>query len=600
MTLQTLYDAAMLRGPRSVPFLGDWAAGRSRRSRIASHFALSAPTRSSTSFVRPTGKVVALRCWLQDEIPAELIERYRALGHPSTLRRLHGVERSPVIGSIGLHADGVMIEAEDLRSSTRPVVVLDWLMGPTVLAAVDRACRSRDYRLPGRPGAGLARRCFGGRPDRVRARRPDRGQRDRPAEGGHRLVDYDTAYWPDAPSVPQLDPAALSPPARHDQSPGTCGRVRGAGDLCLRCGSWRSGQSFGRITVRPRHARSRAGVPAARSRSSRWIAALRQAAGRQRHPRFRGWSAFCGRSCLAHPDEIPDIRGIIDAGGQCSGCTRRSSDSWPAQWSRLVASLQYGHRHRETPGRGTDRLRPKPIDPDVEGLLAGTAAQLATGTTQRMADAVEMRDLDRRKHSGPRYGANRAPAHSCLRSTRSVRALGPTTRRRPTRSGQSTSKRKAADQHDALPTRWITMTGLHSSISRCQAISTKSKSLSEASTRRIVGSLAIGHLERALESDDDMLIMEAYDARVLGEQGFLTSVQQNRVDLAFDRHAWLKDVRVAIRKRDLAAIDRLYAAMPDGAHQRSLGAGARADRATACAGVGAEITAGGDQGRAGC
>ena len=92
--------------------------------------------------------------------------------------------------------------------------------------------------------------------------------------------------------------------------------------------------------------------------------------------------------------------------------------------------------------------------------------------------------------------------------------------------------------------------------------------LSEASTRRIVGSLAIEHLERALESDDDNLIMEAYDARLLGDQGLLTSVQQNRVDLAFDRHAWVKDVRSAIRKRDLAAIDRLYAAMPVGAHLR--------------------------------
>src|SRR4029078_4507322 len=93
---------------------------------------------------QPTGKVVALRCWLQDEIPAELIERDRALGHPSTLRRLHSVDRSPVIGSISRHAEGIVVEAEDLRSSTRPVVVLDWLMGPTIMAAVDRACRSQD------------------------------------------------------------------------------------------------------------------------------------------------------------------------------------------------------------------------------------------------------------------------------------------------------------------------------------------------------------------------------------------------------------------------------------------------------------------------
>ena len=65
--------------------------------------------------------------------------------------------------------------------------------------------------------------------------------------------------------------------------------------------------------------------------------------------------------------------------------------------------------------------------------------------------------------------------------------------------------------------------------------------LSEASTRRMVGSLAIGHLERALASGDD--IPDHGGVRRPGPRrsGAPDSVQQNRVDLAFDRHAWLGD-----------------------------------------------------------
>jgi hypothetical protein len=91
--------------------------------------------------------------------------------------------------------------------------------------------------------------------------------------------------------------------------------------------------------------------------------------------------------------------------------------------------------------------------------------------------------------------------------------------------------------------------------------------LNDASTMRIVGSLAISHVERALETDDDNLIIDSYDDQVLSSGGMLTPPQRNRIDLAFDRRQWLDDVRAAIRTRDLAAIDRLHAAMPDGADQ---------------------------------
>ena len=207
MTLQTLYDAAMLRGPRSVPLLGRLGGGTIATISDSQPFRVVGSNAVVYQLRQPTGKVVALRCWLQDEIPAELIERYRALGHPSTLRRLHAVDRSPVIGSISLHADGIVVEAEDLRSSTRPVVVLDWLMGPTIMAAVDRACRSQDTGYL----SALAQLWRGavvtaGQIGFVHGDLTADNAIVRPKEG-IAFVDYDTAYWPEAPSVPHLDPA---------------------------------------------------------------------------------------------------------------------------------------------------------------------------------------------------------------------------------------------------------------------------------------------------------------------------------------------------------------------------------------------------------
>jgi hypothetical protein len=92
--------------------------------------------------------------------------------------------------------------------------------------------------------------------------------------------------------------------------------------------------------------------------------------------------------------------------------------------------------------------------------------------------------------------------------------------------------------------------------------------LGEASTRRIVAALAMSHLDRAIASDDDLLIVEAFDEGVLGGAGQLTVEQRNRVDLAFERRGWLDEIRTAIRRRKLDRIETLLAEMPTAASDR--------------------------------
>ncbi|MDQ2682196.1 MAG: hypothetical protein M3Y37_01580, partial [Chloroflexota bacterium] len=92
--------------------------------------------------------------------------------------------------------------------------------------------------------------------------------------------------------------------------------------------------------------------------------------------------------------------------------------------------------------------------------------------------------------------------------------------------------------------------------------------LNEASTRQVVAALAVRHLERALASNDDTLILEAYDESIMATAGVLTAAQRNRIDLAFDRQRWLSDVREALKRKDRGRIDRLYAEMPEAADSR--------------------------------
>jgi phosphotransferase family enzyme len=563
MTLQTLYDAAMLRGPRSVPLLGRLGGGTIATISESQPFRVIGSNAVVYQLRQATGKVVALRCWLNDEIPPELIERYRALGHPSTLRRLHGVERSPVIGAISLHADGVVIEAEDLGSSTRPIVVLDWLMGPTVMAAVDRACRSQDTGYL----AALAQTWRGavsaaGRVGFVHGDLTADNAIVRPKEG-IAFVDYDTAYWLDAPSVPRLDPAVsyrhprgiTSRPGHADEfaalliyvslrvlavwpelraEHGQAATMRGAGllfqprDLSHPDGS----QLFGKLRV-------------------------------VNDSQVQGLVGILREACLAHPDEIPTFAESLTLAANVAA----APIAFPihGQRSGRVSSLLSS---TVTGDRRTDQPRPKPIDPDVEVLWPERQRNWRPERLSELAAAVEQRDLDRAEalwtelRDEPGAGAL-LPAIEALRHKRAGHhtVTAEEIRAKHLSNRKAQIKRRFANALDHNDRAVLADLALSGDIDEIDE-------LTEASTRRIVGSLAIGHLERALESDDDLLIMEAYDARVLGDKGLLTSVQQNRVDLAFDRHAWLKDVRGAIRKRDLAAIDRLYAAMPDGAHQR--------------------------------
>ena len=508
------------------------------------------------------GKVAALRCWLRDETPPELIARYRALGDPATLKLLTKPQHSPIVTRLAIHADGVVIDPGDGSHVTRPVVVLDWLMGPTMLAAVDRACRARDTTyLSALANAWSAAMAKSAEVGFVHGDLTADNAIVRPKEG-IAFVDYDSAYWPGVPSLPSLDPALAY---RHPR--GLTTRREHADDFAALLVY----ASLRLLAVWP-ELRVEHGQPAT-VRGAGLVFQPRDLAHPDGSPLFGklrvlndptalGLTSILREACLTDPDDIPSFRESLELAGNVA-----ESHPQASRGSRMTSILAgAANVVRETASKGTDRLRhaaQQPMDHSWPERQRNWRPERLAG----LLGAIQSRDLVKAEAEwatvkGETGAGALMPALEKLRAE--IQPPPPidfaarhAARENRRRSGIQRQFLNAIDHDDRATLADMALSGELDEV----------EGLNDASTMRIVGSLAISHLERALETHDDNLIIDSYDEQVLSASGLLTQEQRNRVDLAFDRRQWLEDVRAAIRAHDLAAIDRLYAAMPDGADQ---------------------------------
>src|SRR4051812_18314813 len=145
MPTLTLLDDAMLRAGRMAPAVkrlggGSIAmAGSQQPWRVVGSEAVIYQLRQAS------GRVIALRCLLSDTPEPTLPDRYRALGSESTLKQLRAGGSSPIVGQLSYFADGINLPGSDLRSAGYALIAMNWVMGPTLIAATDRACRGRDH-----------------------------------------------------------------------------------------------------------------------------------------------------------------------------------------------------------------------------------------------------------------------------------------------------------------------------------------------------------------------------------------------------------------------------------------------------------------------
>src|SRR5829696_3616089 len=205
MPTLTLLDDAMLRASRMVPAVHRLGGGTIAMAGSQQPWRVVGAESVVYQLRQSNGRVLALRCLLTDTPEPSLSDRYRALGNEGTLRRLRDGEGSPIVGQVTFIPDGLSLPGPELRSGSHPVIAMDWVMGPTLLAATDRASRSRDQQYL----AALAH-AWRAAMESIHAVQFVHGNLTgdnamvRPREG-FALVDYDTAYWPGAPMLKQVE-----------------------------------------------------------------------------------------------------------------------------------------------------------------------------------------------------------------------------------------------------------------------------------------------------------------------------------------------------------------------------------------------------------
>ncbi|MFT4037824.1 MAG: phosphotransferase [Thermomicrobiales bacterium] len=86
-----------------------------------------------------------------------------------------------------------------------------------------------------------------------------------------------------------------------------------------------------------------------------------------------------------------------------------------------------------------------------------------------------------------------------------------------------------------------------------------------ATNRAVARALAWPALERALAQDDDAAICAAADPALWREDETRPHVTWQRLDLAWQRARWSRDVRASLRQRDAASLRAHFAKAPDGA-----------------------------------
>ena len=83
-----------------------------------------------------------------------------------------------------------------------------------------------------------------------------------------------------------------------------------------------------------------------------------------------------------------------------------------------------------------------------------------------------------------------------------------------------------------------------------------------ASLRTVLRALEWPILERALETDDDQIIVDTYDAETFDQGRELSDEARNRIDLAHRRLTWRGDVRQALKSKNVSSLEDLFQTPP--------------------------------------
>jgi hypothetical protein len=206
MPTLAVLDEVMLRAGPAVPAVSRLGGGAIAMAGEGQPWRVIGLDAAVYQLRQPSGRVLALRCPLSDTFERSYPDRYRALAGDPRLGPLREHPASPFPGELFFLPDGLLLPAAELRSRPHPVIATDWVMGPTLHQAADRASRAGDKGALARLAQkwlavveALETHGF------VHGDLTGDNALVRPG-GGIALVDYDAAAWPGSPPAPPARP----------------------------------------------------------------------------------------------------------------------------------------------------------------------------------------------------------------------------------------------------------------------------------------------------------------------------------------------------------------------------------------------------------
>lgn len=554
-----------------------------------------------------SGQPLALRVPVEDAGGADWFRRYPALADAFAAGPL--AARLPTRMAM---VEGILPGAD------LPAVTMEWIEGPTLMQAVHRACAARNAAV-----LGALATAFRDAVNDLRGTGFRHGDLTADniiirSSGRLAFVDLDTAVWPGSPVTAG---GRGTPGYRHPTGNASTETARDAFGTLIIYVSLRLLAAYPELRARYGDAPDIAGGGLLFSAwdladpvSSRLFAEL------ERTDATRGPELDALRSaCVDAPDSasslasvIPNVQPYRNVDETPAGPRRWGAPAEPRRDSMLTGFrerlragvLEERDETRELPSvdrpeappswpTGPSWPTPAPQSRPVERPRPAATQIGASMWRERLRRAIELNDESAVARLWPEV-AHDPLAHTMALDVTAVlgrgleRRIGEEARRgrddtvlslagEAAQQGVTLSP-ESRRQARAARTRLATRTELEQALSADDrdrladlAISGRLVELGDAdrvAIRTVLRALERPVLDRALASDDDALILMAFDEELFGGSDALTREERERIALARDRAAWLRDVKIALKRRDAGFLAAAFVKPPPGAEAR--------------------------------
>ncbi|HET9662487.1 MAG TPA: hypothetical protein VFP05_19320, partial [Thermomicrobiales bacterium] len=559
------FDHAMLRPGRNLAAfraLGGGSitmAGALQPFRVAGHDAVVYRLENAAP------GYVALRCFLTDKLDNAVLARYQRLSKDSTLRRLRASEHSPLVQYIHLFPDGLLLPGPDFRSLSEPVIAMEWIEGPTLIEAVDRAARQREHRVLNALANSWLRAVAANREVEF-SHGSLTGQNVMvDLERGPVFVDYDTAWWPGAISISKQKPSATY---SHPRGVASAPERRDDFAALLIYTSLRA------LAIDPT-LRNDFGDPPARIDGSILFSASDLASPNKSklferlrglgNDEFQSVLGILREACQSGVDAVPPIDDAWQAARAAVVEVRVDPEpvvlpplptppvAAEASWFGVAPETTRDRQTAEfieavverNPARVVELWPSVRQSPEVIPYAIQATNLASELVRERVATAMDAGD-----DSEIVMAVEQAQAL--------VIAVPPAARRAYRRALRTVDLRaqliEALEQDDRQELSDMAVSGQMDEL----------RGISRSAERSVHLAIRWQHLQQAIDLDSDEQILGCALDELLAEPGYVSQEDKNRIALAQGRRRWLQNVRKALAERDAVALADLFAAKPAG------------------------------------